>query len=319
MGIKKLKTEELKLIYRSYGKVWKSEDLDYLYSSWGIKSIEAMSRHLDRPEPAIKQKAVKLGMGRRTDNNTDITLRSLFMALGFYKSESHMLEIFVKYNAPITTMKTCDNEYRMINVDKFWKWADLNKKHLNFAKFKKGLLGFEPDWVDEKRKLDIKNPSKKNWNRKWTTYEDNLLISKLKLYRYTYEDLSKEFNRTEQAIKRRICTLKIMYKPISRSSHIKWTDEENKKLIEMHSKGATAYDIGKALNKSGHSIDGRIKNIGNEASMSGRWTESEILYLKNNWESLDINSIANNLGRTYFSVRKKASRLELQNEYKLKI
>ena len=64
-----------------------------------------------------------------------------------------------KLNIPLVKVVRCQSK-EMVDMRKFWEWAEENKKQLNFAKFEKGALGKEPDWVDEKRKLDYKNPTK---------------------------------------------------------------------------------------------------------------------------------------------------------------
>ena len=243
------------------GKKWSEEDILSLKKSWGSISIPSIAKNLDRTTTAIKLKAKRLNLERSTKCGEFVTLNEFFQVLGYKNSYSKMLDKLKKYNLPIKKKVFFNKRIRIIYIKDFWEWADQNKQHINFAKLEKFSLGEEPEWADEKRKNDSKNPSKINPCRKWTKEEDALLIAKLKLYKYTYHDLALEFNRTETAIKRRIYDLKIRYRPIYRDNHIKWTDDEKKKLLELHDKGYDTFIIAQELKKSHLSICDKIKKL----------------------------------------------------------
>lgn len=101
-----------------------------------------------------------------------------------------------------------------------------------------------------------------SWNRPWTNEDDQLLIQKVKAYRYTYRDLAAYFNRTECAIKRRLMDLAVPYRPVPRSNHVKWTDEETKTMLDLSEKGYSTATIAKMLDKTQLSISDRLKMHG---------------------------------------------------------
>ena len=242
------------------GRTWTKEETEYLENSWGSTSIPRIAKKLNRSVNSIKCKAFKIGLQRFIDQGEYVTFNQFTKAIG-YGSYSYLEKRLRKLDFPIKLKASVKMKYKIVYIDDFWKWAEQHKHDISFAKFEKGMLGEEPAWVEAKRKADSKNPSKLAHNRKWTKEEDNLLIERLKAYKYTYADLSEEFNRTEAAVKRRIYDLAISYRPVPRSNHLKWTDEENKKMFELHDKGYDTYSIAKALGKTHLSICDRLKKV----------------------------------------------------------
>lgn len=232
---------------------WSEEEKVFLQENYGVKTNKYIAKKLKRTEVAVAVKASKLHLSK--DNSDFISLYQLSIALGFEKSYSSIKKKFLDNGLKVTK----DNK---LKIETFWKWAEDHKQILNFSKFEKNLLGIEPKWVDEKRKADLSNPRKISNNRPWTKEDDSLLIQKTKSCRYTYKDLARDLKRTENAIKRRLYTLKVPYRPIPLDTHIKWTDEENNKLLELYRKGFDTYVIANMLNKSQLSISDRIKKLG---------------------------------------------------------
>ena len=243
------------------GRSWSTEEVDYLEDKWGVTSITGIAKHLGRTINSVKCKATKLGLQRFIDQGEYVTFNQFTKAIGYGGSYSYLEKRLRKLDFPIKLKASVKMRYKVVYIEDFWKWMEKHKQDISFAKFEKNSLGLEPEWVDKKRKADSKNPSKLAHNRKWTKEEDNLLIERLKAYKYTYADLSEEFNRTEAAVKRRIYDLAISYRPVPRSKHSKWTDEENKKMFELHDKGYDTYSIAKALGKTHLSICDRLKKV----------------------------------------------------------
>lgn len=238
---------------------WTKYEVDFLEDYWGIKSIPAIAKELDKTINSIKCKAYKLGLGRHINQGEYITFNILINAIGYGGGYGYTVKRFERLGCPIKTKASIKKKYRIIYLEDFWKWAENHKADLNFANFEKGNLGAEPSWVDEKRKADFLNPTKKTHNRVWSKAHDNTLISMCKAQKYTYADIAKEINRTEAAIKRRLYDLKIPYRPLYRDNHIKWTPEENKRMLELHDKGYDSLAIAKTLNKTQLSISDRLK------------------------------------------------------------
>ena len=223
-----------------------------------------------------------------------------------------MSKKFENHNIPIKKMKIIDKSVKMVNINEFWKWAEKNKEILNFADFEEGALGKEPLWVKEKRNIDKNSLNKINRNRLWTKYEEQLLISKVKSMRYTYEELSKEFNRTEGAIKSRLNKLQTPYRPLERDRHIIWTEEENNTLLQMYKEGYGANQIARKINKSEFSVKERVGILESRKNIvfkNQKWSKEEEKYLMKYFNSKTLTELSEELQRSKYAVSKKASRL----------
>ena len=122
------------------------------------------------------------------------------------------------------------------------------------------ILGLEPGWVKEQRKIDIetKIAYKKT---PWTEIEDKKLLRLLREFKYSYLDLSKKLNRTSGAIQRRICDLGYRERPIKADNHISWTQEESSLIGELIKQGLSYPLIAEVIGKSEKAIRGKIYNM----------------------------------------------------------
>lgn len=293
-------------------KKWTQEELDFLEEKWGVLSKNLIAKKLNRSLNSVIVKAVRLGLGRYINARDEITLNLLINTLGYKNSYSWVSKKFENHNIPIKKMKIIDKSVKMVNINEFWKWAEKNKKILNFADFEEGALGKEPLWVKEKRNIDKNSLNKINRNRLWTKYEEQLLISKVKSMRYTYEELSKEFNRTEGAIKSRLNKLQTPYRPLERDRHIIWTEEENNTLLQMYKEGYGANQIARKINKSEFSVKERVGILESRKNIvfkNQKWSKDEEKYLMKYFNSKTLTELSEELQRSKYAVSKKASRL----------
>lgn len=250
------------------GVKWTQEELDFLESNWGIKSMCRISKELDRSVNAIRIKAIQLGLGRYLEARQEITFLSLIRTIYGHQSYSWFLQRFQKLGLKVIRKKVINGKFYMVNIQDFWKWAENNKHILNFSKFELNSLGKEPTWVDEKRRADLLSPSKNKHRTAWSTTEVNRLLFMVNAQRYTYADISKDINRSQSAIKRKLYDLKVKSRPIPLNTKINWTKEENELLYDMYVKGYDAFTIAKTLNKSELSISDRVRNIKNTGDVS---------------------------------------------------
>lgn len=293
-------------------KKWTQEELDFLEEKWGVLSKKLIAKKLNRSLNSVIVKAVRLGLGGYINARDEITLNLLINTLGYKNSYSWVSKKFENHNIPIKKMKIIDKSVKMVNINEFWKWAEKNKEILNFADFEEGALGKEPLWVKEKRNIDKNSLNKINRNRLWTKYEEQLLISKVKSMKYTYEELSKEFNRTEGAIKSRLNKLQTPYRPLERDRHIIWTEEENNTLLQMYKEGYGANQIARKINKSEFSVKERVGILESRKNIvfkNQKWSKEEEKYLMKYFNSKTLTELSEELQRSKYAVSKKASRL----------
>ena len=243
-------------------KRWSEEEMLFLESNWGTKSIPTIANQLNRTIHAVKVKSVKMKLGRHIHSGEYVTFQQLLRAIGLDQNTGYITMRLKRDGFPIKYKKSVNKKYKIVYLNDFWKWTEKNKHKVNFARFEKYALGPEPEWVDVKRAVDLKNPSKNQHKRSWTKEEEDKLIFMCKSNRYTYKDIAMEINRTEAAVKRRLYDMKVPYRPVPLSNHIKWTKEENDKMIELYEKGYDSNAIAKTLNKTQLSISDRLKARG---------------------------------------------------------
>lgn len=239
---------------------WTQEEEYYLQDKWGEVSIKGLAKTLGRSENAIIVRAQRMGLGAHLHADSRVTANQLMKAVyGGRQQGGWTMNRWIENGLPIKKQLVKNSRFKVIDIDDFWKWAEQNKDIVNFSQMEENVLGKEPEWVKQKRRIDIREKFKKT---PWTPTEDKKLIQLLDKYEYTYDDLCKALNRTEGAIKRRIITLGLTQRPI-RNYDRHWTDEETEKLLIMKSKGHCWEEIGRELNRSGSAVRGKYERLQN--------------------------------------------------------
>ena len=296
---------------------WSEEEIQYLKNNWGVLSIPALAKNLNRPVGGIKVKAYRIGLEQHLYSGGKVTLNLVIKNLG-YNSYTWMTKQFLKYGCPIQNKKVNNRSFKVIDIDEFWKWAKDNQDILNFRYFEENSLGLEPEWVKNKRKQDKLNLKKLNKNKLWTSEEEALLIAKLKSYRYTCTELAKEFNRTEASILRKISKMKIQYRPVPKNekkiNEIIWTNNENEKFIRLYKNGHSIGEISNILRKSEALIEERVNLLNSQLKGDSRnrpWSIVEEKYLFKYKDHKTYNELALELNRSKDSIQKKICRLNI--------
>lgn len=247
-------------------RLWTPEEELYLQDHWGSKSVTLIAKHLNRPYGGVRRRATELGLLDPTLHYDGITVRQLTIALGV--SGSTTKTWIQQYGFP-AKQKIFSKKQRIyvVSYDDFWEWAEKHKHLINFAKLEPLILGKEPEWVKEKRAIDNKKYKER---RPWTEEEKRKLISMVSAYQYTYPEISARLKRPEASIKRKLLDLNIKARPLSLDKHIKYTNEELNKIIDMIYKGYSFNAIADALNKdkpreqhkSASGIRGKLERMG---------------------------------------------------------
>lgn len=239
---------------------WTTEEVEYLTSAWGNVSVKNITKHLSRSVYSVLNKVNKLKLGAFLScGDRYVTLSYLSEAVYGNQSSGGYIKISWAQNRGLSLHTICrqKEKFEVVYIDEFWEWAYKNQSFLNFSKFEKYYLGVEPDWVDKKRRTDIRH-SHKFITSPWTAVEDERLKKFLAGHKYSYRELSILLNRTEGAIQRRILDLGIKERPVKANNHIKWTAEEIKKLGEMIKSGYKYEEMSDVLDKSAKAIRGRV-------------------------------------------------------------
>jgi len=250
------------------GPTYSADELEIIEDKWGTVTPNAIALLLGRSLSAIINKKTRMGLGSFLESGEYITVNQLFKAIGRDGGISYTLDKWVKIGFPLKTKKVISTRYRIIHLEDFWKWAEICRMHIDFNKFKENSLGAEPSWVKDQRRADVEFAKYKV--TPWTPKEDSLLRSLLKLYKYTYRDLSIQISRTEGAIKRRYNDLKIKDWPIRENPHGIWTDLQVNTVIEMYQKGYRSTVIKEYITKSEQAINGKIERLIRDALLT-KW------------------------------------------------
>lgn len=238
---------------------WTQENKNYLIDNWGTVSIPRLSINLKKSEHAITIKAQKMELGPFLENGEYITINQFFIAIGRYHGTTFTLDHWIKKGLPMKKKKVKTCSFKVIYLQDFWKWAKEYRMHIDFNKFEENALGIEPSWVKEQRKAD--QAFAKYKVTPWTKEEDEQLKSLLKLYKYTYKELSLTILRTEGAIKRRMVNLGIKERPLREPPHGIWTPEEINIVKDMYARGYRSEVIKEYINKSGQATGGKIDRL----------------------------------------------------------
>lgn len=240
------------------GKNYTAEEIEYIEEKWGNVSIQSMAKHLQRTPEAVRQKALKIGLGGFLENGDRyLTKHQLFQALGLGGGGYRYFSWIQNRELPTHKIKRLNQTFEVVYIDEFWKWAEKNQSFLDFSSFEKWSLGPEPKWVEKKRSRDFERH--RNFkNSPWTKQEDEKLKKLLKEFKYSYMELSQILKRTTGAIQRRICELGLNERPIKADNHIKWTSEQYQLLGEMIKSGSNYEEMSEVIGKSSKAIRGRV-------------------------------------------------------------
>ena len=245
-------------------RTWSKEEIEELEELWGYHSIPAIAKRLNRTVYAIKNKAIRLGLGRHLDSSDLITLNMLLEILGYTNGNAYTIQHWKEKGLPIRYKKSVNMKYKVLKLDEFWEWAEKYRTIIDFSRLEKNALGLEPGWVGEQRKIDMK--AKAEFKKTpWTDGEDSHLKMLVEQQKYNYAEISKMLQRTEDAIKRRLLNLNIKDRPVKRGNHNKWCENEIDVVKNMYYKGYPFEQISEKLNNRGTmavrgKVEGMIKN-----------------------------------------------------------
>lgn len=239
---------------------WSQEELNYLEEKWGTISVTALCKRLNRSRNAIMVKVNRLGLNAFYDSGDYITMHQLIIALGYshgadtYKNKSWI----INRDFPVKYKRHTEKVVKVVYLKDFWEWAEKNQSFLDFSRFEENVLGIEPEWVSDKRNRD-RTHTRENVKIPWTEREDAYLKDLLKAHRFTYPEIAKKLNRTEGAVQRRICDLKLRERPVKADNHILWQEGQLQLVGDLIKQGFSYETIHKQISdKSVKAIRGLV-------------------------------------------------------------
>lgn len=231
---------------RNHNKRWVKQDDEHLIEYWGYKTLIGFCRDLGRTELSVikRAKILKLGSPRSTEYLTRTEVGKL---LG---TDYHTLSRIK--NLKFTKKKFKFKSFFVIKIEDLMKWLEANPDKYNARNIVPYSLGYEPEWLVEKRKLD---PDSKA-HRKWT-YRDDVNLTNMFKGGISLEDIAVELKRSKKACTRRL--YRVGLKKGNGNLSVPWTKEEDEMLKDLlYNSGKTLDGIAESIGRSKNSIKTRI-------------------------------------------------------------
>lgn len=229
-------------------KIWSEKEIDYLARWVGLRTVKHMARYLKRSEGSIQNKINRLGLSSR-DSSEFMTTTDFCEALNVSRST---VEYWYR-NLEFPSKKV--GKYRMIDPVEFWRWAEVNKRRVNWSKAPHRVFGVEPDWVNELRTMPLRQI---NHSKAWSDAELAELKWLVSRYSHTLSEMAVRLNRSEGAIRRKLYDLKIPHSPKYVDIKRKYSDAEIQLAVAMRAEGRSFQEIAEAINGSAHYLADRV-------------------------------------------------------------
>ncbi len=228
------------------GRLWTKEEDEYILENAGKVSSKRMAFNLDRTKVAVDCRMYRLGV---SDIRVATGMISANQLSGIVQVDSKTVYQWIdEYGLKATHKRIRDKgRYFLIEPTDFWKWAEQNKKRINFSKIAPKALLPEPDWFEEQRKKDYYDIPRRR-RAAWSKQEDAKLMDLFNL-NYSIREIAADLGRSEHAIQRKISKLRTVGKLPKRCIQIRWTDHEIAMMLEYESQGLSdkeiAYELGR--------------------------------------------------------------------------
>ena len=181
-------------------KRWSEKDVEYLRESWGNANIICIKSKLKRSREAIKIKATRLGLGGATTNSYKfITANKASTILNCDRKKVLQWIYDGKLKAKYMAI-TKERKMWCIEFEDFIEFLRLNQNKWDSKKVEQYALGFEFDWLIEKRQKD----ANKIFPQNLYSIEDEIKINEMIQNNCTYKQIAKELKRTEKGIANKV-------------------------------------------------------------------------------------------------------------------
>ena len=233
---------------------WSKENLGYLEDVWGQTSVKHIAAKVGHTEVAVILKAKRIGLEGCYRSTEYINANVVAKTMGV---DSHCITDYWIKKCGLKAKKRALIELKMwfIKLEDLMKWLEDNKEKWDARKVEIYGLGSEPQWLKDKRDLDINIPKKQF--KKWTAKEDARLIDYYKFGKKQSE-IALILNRSESGIQRRLSRLKERGILVKQKIMCKWTTKEDKLFRELESKGLSDIKIAEELGRERiHVVDHR--------------------------------------------------------------
>lgn len=185
-------------------KRWTQKEIEYLQENLGNKNIKYIAKELNRTETAILVKATKMQIGGPTIK-TDYLLPNI--AAKMINVDFKTIIYWIEHKE----LKYIEKKIRgkkpriLIEYETFIKFLQDNPKLWDSRKVEPYSLGFETEWLINKRETDRKKP--RNSQKKWTKF-DEIEAKRMKKEGKPIQEIADKLNRSYPSVKRKLYDLR---------------------------------------------------------------------------------------------------------------
>ncbi len=191
-----LKAKRLGITLIQDKRKWTEEEINYLKERWGNNSINYIATKVKHSVNAVKIKAYRLGLGPAIDNTDLLLVSDIIEMLGV--SKDRIYNTWINLGLKLQKHKISNKKsYYCIKIEDLIEFLKDNPDEWDSRNLELYNLGYEPEWLSQKRKRDIEeNPL---WYRFWSNEEKNKAIMLLKMGK-SYKEIADQLHRTEKAV-----------------------------------------------------------------------------------------------------------------------
>lgn len=135
-------------------RFWTEEEETMLSDLWGTESFETIAKKLNRTVSSIKNKAFLLGLGAAMENNYNgLTIKEIsdLFSININTISVGWISLGLKYKIQKISKS---RSYRYVEIKDLYDFLEANQNIWDSRNLEKNILGVEPEWLKEKRKLD---------------------------------------------------------------------------------------------------------------------------------------------------------------------
>lgn len=147
-------------------KYWSEDEIEYLKENWGNVRIETIIRNLNkRTRESIKIKATRLGLGGAKTNGYKYITAS--QASKMLNVDRHKILKWIyegKLSAKFMAIAK-KQKFWCIDYEYFINWLEKNQHLYDGARIEEYALGYEYEWLIEKRARDKNKREERKFGR----------------------------------------------------------------------------------------------------------------------------------------------------------
>ncbi|RFU66578.1 helix-turn-helix domain-containing protein [Peribacillus glennii] len=177
-------------------KNWTEAEITFMKENVGIVKLSTIARQLERTEQALLSKMKRIGISNTKAQTGYLTTCELAKVL---KVDPATVRGWISRHGLSCTKKATrmTKKFYLIHPEDFWKWAEVNRKKLDFSKIEYQSIIPEPSWVALERKKE------KPVNYKaWSVKEEKKLLMMFS-EGYSAKEVAGRLNRSIVSVQRK--------------------------------------------------------------------------------------------------------------------